>query len=251
MIRLLLAFSLFSGSLLAADKLTVESGPNQLSVVELYTSEGCSSCPPADQWLEALIQIPEDQEKVLALAFHVDYWDYIGWKDRFASPENTNRQRLLGANNQQRSIYTPEFFVDGKEIRGTGNVISSIQQRNKNLSPVKLILSVSKLDNHLNIELQTESSHDASNSLHHRYIVYENKLSSEVKRGENSGKLLTHQQVVRYMSPAIRMKDFDQYRIKINSDWQLQNIGIAALVTTAGSDSYIQAVHTPIASLIQ
>ena len=103
----------------AAETLTVVSGQQQTAVVELYTSEGCSSCPPADQWLEALIQIPRDELDVLALAFHVDYWDYLGWKDRFGSPRHTSRQRQLGANNNQRSIYTPEFFVDGIEARGT------------------------------------------------------------------------------------------------------------------------------------
>jgi len=106
--KLILIGCLLALPLYAAEILSVVSSPQQTAVVELYTSEGCSSCPPADQWLEALIEVPKEELDVLALAFHVDYWDYLGWQDRFGSAKHTHRQRRLGANNQQRSIYTPE-----------------------------------------------------------------------------------------------------------------------------------------------
>ena len=110
--RLLLIACLIASPVFAADEITTMSNGKQTAVVELYTSEGCSSCPSADRWLAALIEVPKDELDVLALAFHVDYWDYLGWKDRFGSPKYTSRQRQLGANNSQRSIYTPEFFVE-------------------------------------------------------------------------------------------------------------------------------------------
>ncbi|NNE62941.1 MAG: DUF1223 domain-containing protein, partial [Gammaproteobacteria bacterium] len=81
---LLLLSVVFSLSVSASETITVNSQSNKTAVVELYTSEGCSSCPPADRWLEALIATASGELDVLALAFHVDYWDYIGWKDRFA-----------------------------------------------------------------------------------------------------------------------------------------------------------------------
>lgn len=89
------------------------SGERLTPVVELYTSEGCSSCPPADQWLSTL-----KGKSVVAQAFHVGYWDYIGWVDRFAKPQHTERQRQLAVANGLRSIYTPKWCAMG----GTGGV---------------------------------------------------------------------------------------------------------------------------------
>src|SRR5471030_1071545 len=77
--------------------------------IELFTSQGCSSCPPADAQLGKLSERPD----IVALSFHVDYWDYIGWKDRFASQEMTERQRVYARVLKQRYVYTPEMVVDG------------------------------------------------------------------------------------------------------------------------------------------
>jgi len=234
----------------AAEKLTVVSSPQQTAVVELYTSEGCSSCPPADQWFEALIDVPKEELDVLALAFHVDYWDYIGWKDRFGSPKHTSRQRQLGANNNQASIYTPEFFVNGAEARGTRNVIEKIRISNNKTAVLQLKLSVSKEGETLRLELQAASEDTLPEILHSRFLVYESQLSSDVTRGENSGETLSHQQVVRYMSPALKLEDNSRHEINIDPDWQLENIGIAAMITSPGNETYLQAVHTPITALL-
>jgi len=234
----------------AAEKLTVVSSQQQTAVVELYTSEGCSSCPPADQWLGALIEIPRDELDALVLAFHVDYWDYLGWKDRFGSPRHTSRQRQLGANNNQRSIYTPEFFVDGAEVRGTTKVIEKIRNSNSTTALIQLKLTVSKTDDTLQLELQTTNPEALSSDLHSRFIVYESELATDVKRGENSGELLRHQQVVRHMSAARQLEDRSFYSINIDPEWRLENIGVAALVTTAGNKTYLQAIQTPITTLL-
>lgn len=251
MFRLLLITCLIALPVFAAEKLTVDSGTKQITVLELYTSEGCSSCPPADKWFEALVETPRQDLNILPLAFHVDYWDYIGWKDRFADPKHTSRQRQLGNNNRQRSIYTPEFFVDGKEARGTRNVLSQIKSRQSKQSPIRLKLSVSKNQHSLMVELETMATDSPVSGLQHRYFVYENGLSSDVKHGENAGEVLHHEQVVRYMSAAFKSTKSDSHSIKINPDWQLDNIGIAALVTTAGNEQYLQAVYTPITSLLE
>ena len=156
MIRFILLGCLLSMSVQATETITVESNGQKTAVVELYTSEGCSSCPPADQWLEALVETESDDIDVLALAFHVDYWDYIGWKDRFASPKYTSRQRQLGANNKQRTIYTPEFFVGGKETRGTIRVLNEIRTSNEMHAEIDLKLTVNKNGNSLQLELETQ-----------------------------------------------------------------------------------------------
>jgi len=246
---LLLASCLFAFSAQATETITVDSKPLKTAVVELFTSEGCSSCPPADLWLEALVETPSDEFDVLALAFHVDYWDYIGWKDRFASPKYTSRQRQLGANNKQRSIYTPEFFVGGKETRGTARVLNEIRQANQIHAQIDSKLTIRKEGNGLQLDLEPNSEKVNTNGLHFRYFVYEKNLVSDVTRGENSGKTLRHQQVVRYMSSARKLNQTNSYMISIDPDWKLNNIGVAALVTTPGNLSYLQAVHTPITAL--
>ncbi|MFT5504924.1 MAG: hypothetical protein ACI845_001038 [Gammaproteobacteria bacterium] len=243
---LILCF-LVSASIQASDQISVSSKPFQLPVVELYTSEGCSSCPPADEWLASLKEMSDKGLDVLPLAFHVDYWDYIGWKDRFASPANTSRQRLLGANNRQTSIYTPEFFVDGKEARGTRSVISAIETSSQLAVQIRLDMAVKSVGNELMVELDSEGQD--SNRLHHRFFVYENNLESRVLKGENAGEHLKHQAVVRYMSPAKTLQNANFHKIPIDKRWNTSQVGIAAVITTPGSDRYLQAIHTPLSEL--
>jgi len=242
--------SLMASPTFAAETITISSNGQQTAVLELYTSEGCSSCPSADRWLAALVEVPNDELDVLALAFHVDYWDYLGWKDRFGSPRYTSRQRQLGSNNNQRTIYTPEFFVDGKEARGTRKVLDKIRSANKQQAQIQLKLSISKSSDALQIVLQSVTPDAVDKPLQHRYFVYENQLMSDVTRGENSGERLFHQQVVRYMSPELDLKDNNQHKITINPEWRLDNIGVAALVTEPGNKNYLQVVHSTITALL-
>ncbi len=250
MLRLIILCSFLSFAAHAGDSIVVKSGAKKTAVVELYTSEGCSSCPPADRWLSRLIKIPRDEIDVLALSFHVDYWDYLGWKDRFSSADYTRRQRQLGANNSQRTIYTPEFFVDGVEARGVNNIMSKIRKSNRQNAPLDLELTVSRDESGLLLELHSPGDRDTVGQLHHRYLVYENDLATDVKRGENSGERLEHQQVVRYMSRARSLQVDNRYRIPIAADWRPENIGVAVVVTSPGSRHYLQAVHTPVAELL-
>jgi hypothetical protein len=250
MFRLFLLLSLLSLPLLAAEPIVVNSGDRQTAVLELYTSEGCSSCPPADRWLSKLVTTAQQDLDVLALAFHVDYWDYLGWRDRFSSADYSKRQRDLGVNNLQRTIYTPEFFVNGKEARGAGKILSMIQQANQQAAPLNLQMTVARDQSELVITVRAPAQRDTVGPVHHRYLVYENNLSSDVKRGENSGEVLHHQQVVRYMSRAQGLQVENQHRIAIDPEWQGENIGVAVLVTSPGERHYLQAVHTPVASLL-
>ena len=105
-----------------ADELIFNSGPDRVALLELYTSEGCSSCPPADRWLSSMVNNEGLWTNVVPVAFHVDYWDYIGWKDRFASPRFSERQRRYAREGGVNVVYTPGFILDGQELRGTGRV---------------------------------------------------------------------------------------------------------------------------------
>src|SRR6476659_1367183 len=109
---------LAAGYIFASEPKTFESGDTQSSLIELFTSEGCSSCPPAEKWLSALKSSSDLWKKAVPVAFHVDYWDHLGWRDRFAKPEFTSRQQRYAAAWGGDSVYTPGFVVNGKEWRG-------------------------------------------------------------------------------------------------------------------------------------
>ncbi|MEM8982381.1 MAG: DUF1223 domain-containing protein [Pseudomonadota bacterium] len=92
-------------------------GPAQVGLLELYTSEGCNSCPPADRYFSTLVGDPAVFETLVPVAFHVDYWDYLGWQDRFASADFSARQRNHVREGRARTVYTPGFFYNGTEWR--------------------------------------------------------------------------------------------------------------------------------------
>ena len=108
---------LFGAALHAAEPLRFASGPSQVALVELYTSEGCSSCPPADAWLAALRDKPGLWSESVPVAFHVDYWNGLGWKDRLSSRASTDRQYAYAEAWGNRSVYTPCFVRNGAEWR--------------------------------------------------------------------------------------------------------------------------------------
>src|SRR5688572_27607685 len=97
---------------------TAVSGPGTAALVELYTSEGCSSCPPADRWLSTLREGGLGPDRLVPLGLHVDYWDYIGWRDPFALRLFSDRQRELAAVHRARVVYTPQVMLAGKDYRG-------------------------------------------------------------------------------------------------------------------------------------
>ncbi len=104
-------------SLMAAAPTTFESGETPAALVELFTSEGCSSCPPADAWVSTLKGNPGLWKRIVPVVFHVDYWNSLGWSDRFSSPENTARQRRYAAVWGTDSVYTPGMVLNGREWR--------------------------------------------------------------------------------------------------------------------------------------
>lgn len=114
---LVLALTLLGSLAGHAAETVIRSPADRVQLVELFTSEGCSSCPPADAWLSRLVADPSLWSRIVPVAFHVDYWDDLGWPDRFASAEHTDRQHLHGRIGNVRSVYTPGFVVDGKEWR--------------------------------------------------------------------------------------------------------------------------------------
>lgn len=162
------------------------------SVIELFTSQGCSSCPPADATLAELI---EDKD-YLGLAFHVDYWDYIGWKDTFSNPDFTKRQRSYASAMQERQIYTPQAVINGRShLNGAyGDKIKALSaqyiQNGKGLTvPIKVV----EANGRINVTIKAQDQFkDAT-----LYAVYfEPEATVSIKRGENAGKNIKYTNIV-------------------------------------------------------
>jgi hypothetical protein len=118
MCRLVLIIWLGVTLIARAGDLNFDSGPQRVHLIELFTSQGCSSCPPAEAWLSKLKSEPGLWKNFVPLAFHVDYWDRLGWRDPFAMKEWTARQYQYSANWKSEGVYTPGFVLDGRELTG-------------------------------------------------------------------------------------------------------------------------------------
>jgi hypothetical protein len=180
-----------AGTAIAGPMCQAQSAATLTPVVELYTSEGCSSCPPADKWLSTL---KDDAAKgrVVAQAFHVGYWDYIGWVDRFANPAYTQRQRQIAAWNGQSTIYTPQVVRNGQDWR-SDKVFGSAE-------PARAAIDLHATGNDAFTANVTPSEGVGSWSAY--WTVTEHGHSSKVKAGENAGEFLAHDFVVRQYVPA-------------------------------------------------
>ena len=164
---------------------TFQSGPQPVSLLEIFTSEGCSSCPPAESWLDGLKSDNRLWKEIVPVAFHVDYWDDLGWKDRFAKREFTSRQKAYSAAWRTSSVYTPGFAVDGKEWKGWFNGSGLPDPGNR---------PAGKLG--LRIENQTAgvtfSDVTGSKEIELHLVPMAMAVSSDVRAGENRGRKLAH-----------------------------------------------------------
>jgi hypothetical protein len=167
--------------LLFAALLTAVSPLHRVALLELYTSEGCSSCPPADRWLS---ELRPSREQLIPLALHVDYWDSFGWPDPFAQHAFSERQQQLSPH----SVYTPERILSGHEIRT--DVLEAVKRINAEPARARITLTVDGSTARAQLETRTD---------HVRLFLatYANGLEVDVPRGENAGKKLRHDYVVR------------------------------------------------------
>jgi hypothetical protein len=178
--------------MLSMAALTLPSGAlraqQRPAVVELFTSEGCSSCPPAEVYIGELAHRPD----VLALSFHVDYWDDLGWRDRFDIPEATPRQRGYARAMNLSSVYTPEAVVDGHE-----DFVGSDRRRiERSLSSSRagIPVAISVSDHAVHIDLAGMTGVGAGDVL---LLAYRQSAISAIGRGENSGRTVTEYHIVR------------------------------------------------------
>jgi hypothetical protein len=222
--------------------LTVESGPSKNALVELYTSEGCSSCPPADRWLSSLAP-NVTRDRIVPLSLHVDYWNYIGWADPFSDARFSQRQHARGG----ERIYTPEVFLDGEEVsrEAFGERVAKVTA-----TPAMAKIRVEATVGEEAIDLAIRAARsDGKRDAQVFIAACENNLVSRVERGENRGSELRHDFVVRKWVGPVKMSGGEiEERLSVGVDrsWKRKDLGVVIFVEDLASGKVLQVVRLPL-----
>jgi hypothetical protein len=227
----------------------VNSGPRTAALVELYTSEGCSSCPPADSQLRALRgQLPAGAV-VVPVGLHVTYWDGLGWRDPFAQTAFDARQRALLDQRQARVAYTPQFFVNGDELRDwRGTLGATIRRVNARPAAATISLKATPIttpgaDLRLDVRTGLAEPHPGA-ALY--VAITESGLTSQVARGENGGATLHHGETARLWLGPVAFAQGQatlQRDVALPPQWRREGLHVLAFVQDAGAH-VLQAVDT-------
>jgi hypothetical protein len=231
-------------SILAAAECTVRSGPQANALIELYTSEGCSSCPPADRWLSSFANAPDP--RVIPLAFHVSYWDYIGWKDLYADPRYTERQRDAAKASGARSVYTPQVILAGRDFPqwhggGLGAALEGV--KTKRAGAVIEIASRATVGGGVEGRVSAQAPAAGHGDLALVIAVTQNGLASKVTAGENRGETLRHDFVVRDLAVIDALGG--SFAFKPRGDWKPERMSLVAFVQDRKSGHVLQALSAP------
>jgi hypothetical protein len=236
---------------------TTEPGtPHKAVVVELFTSEGCSSCPPADELLGRLRQeLAAKNVQVIPLGFHVDYWNSLGWKDRFSSPDFTQRQEQYAHALKVDGPYTPEMVVDG-EVEFVGNdagrAQSTIRQQANQLETAQVKIALAGADQ-LIIQVKGPAAPSSGNALV-MLAITEDNLSTQVGAGENGGRTLHHAAVVRELRQVGTLHDGGMEMtvpLKLQKDWKRNDLRAVVFVQNGPSGKIEGAASVALADKLR
>jgi hypothetical protein len=228
----------------------VASGAGTAALVEVYTSEGCSSCPPADRWLSAFAA--HGDPRVVPIAFHVQYWDSLGWKDRFGDPRYTGRQETEARLSGARFVYTPQVVVSGRDFPdwrgkpGFDAAIDAIHHR-----PARATLEIAS---HLAADGTISGSVTSTlgpglppTNLTLVVAVVQGGLASRVTAGENRGERLAHDFVTRDMAivPVGAGRGTHDFAFKPRPDWDPARMSVTAFLQDTATGEVVQALAAP------
>jgi hypothetical protein len=240
-----------NAALLALPLLIATATPRTPVLVELFTSEGCSSCPPADAALAGLARTqPVEGVELIALGFHVTYWDSLGWKDPYAAAEHTARQRRYALDGDDNRIYTPQMVVDG-ERSFVGNDDEARAQAAAAAKRPKVPLRLTTRVDTDAVLVTVRLDRAPAQGLELWAALAEDGLSTQVKRGENAGRKLAHAAVVRTQVtlPAPRAVDggfVSEARLKLGPGWKREHLrAVAVLQAPGGPVRGVTAVALP------
>ncbi len=223
-----------------------QSGPQTRALVELYTSEGCSSCPPADQ---RMAQLPTKlPDAAVPIALHVDYWDYIGWKDPYARAEFGQRQKALAQVNRSQ-VYTPQFFVSGQalpawRVGGLDAAIRRVQSQPAR-ADIQLVVDASR-PAAFAVATQVHSALTEAPLVLYLALT-EKGLSNKIDAGENRGAVLQHDYVVREWLGPMALKDGAlkiQKQIALKPNWRREQLTVVSFVQNSANGEILQALSS-------
>jgi hypothetical protein len=224
----------------SAEQIQFQNGTNRIVLLELYTSEGCSSCPPAEAWFSRLKSDARLWKDFVPVAFHVDYWDYLGWRDPFGGADYSERQRAYAAQWKSRSVYTPGFVLDGKEWRGWSNRDELPHTSNQ---PAGTLTASSDDNTRWLLRFEPTARNTSSFDFHAALLGFD--LSSDVKAGENRGHKLQHDFVVLTLARATSMRSGDSFQAELSlippSHLSAKRLGVAVWVTRHENLQSLQA----------
>jgi hypothetical protein len=215
-------------------EIVFESKPARTHLLELFTSEGCSSCLPAEAWLSNLKNEPRLWQDFVPVAFHVDYWDHLGWRDPFASKTWTERQADYSARWKSESVYTPAFVLDGKEWRYGALPAASTE------TPGALKIAID--GDRLNAAFKSSNGSERRYEIHVARLGF--SLGADVTAGENNGRKLMHDFVVLGLTNEGIKASVKELRLPAASPKPAggSRSAVAAWVTQAGQIEPVQAV---------
>jgi hypothetical protein len=240
----------------AASPCSLQSAPHRTPVLELFTSEGCSSCPPADRWLSMTFDAARPPINAVPLAFHVDYWDRLGWPDRFADRMHGQRQNDVARRARSRTVYTPQFVFDGGDA-GPGGIatrLAPLSQAAAGQAAERTITAriARQPDGSLRISGTSLPAASGGPTVASQTFValYQNALVSRIAAGENAGRLLRHDFVVRrlagpFPSDGTGRSAFD-VRWTPPTEFRADDAGVAVFTEDAVTGRTLQAVAGPL-----
>jgi hypothetical protein len=230
------------------------SGASTVALVELYTSEGCDSCPPADRWLAGAFRGNADTARAIPLAFHVDYWDRLGWKDRFASAAFTERQYAAMRANHTGFVYTPQVLVQGHDFsgwRGTQRSVGDVTAA-ANARPARADIALEAAAQPAGVAVRAQvrvpDVADRKGAIPYVALV-DSGLVSDVRAGENAGARLTHDHVVRAFRAGAAVDASGVGGADVVLPWPSEaghDAAIVAFVQNAQTGDVFQALALPL-----
>jgi hypothetical protein len=236
---------MLAAAVLSSAAVQFQSAERRAVLLEVFTSEGCSSCPPAESWLSHLKEAPGLWKDFVPVAFHVDYWDYLGWRDRWASKEFSDRQRAYAQSWGSDSLYTPGFVLNGKEWRGWSDR-NGVSAR----SGIKAgVLKVTSEDaNHWQVSFAPAVPGAVPGAISYELhaVLLVSGLGSDVKAGENAGRHLKHDFVALTLiqERLTSQKDGFQGMFTLDPEPKVREgqLALAVWVTRSGQLEPVQAV---------
>jgi hypothetical protein len=242
--RLVAAITLAASAVVASAQCRIESPAHRVALLELYTSEGCNSCPPADRWLAAQ---KFDASRVVALAFHVDYWNQLGWEDRFSHADYSARQREIAQRNGGRFVYTPQFVLDGRDWqqwRAAGALGEALSKLSREQSGAAISITATREGSTAVVEGSVTMREDGAGAVW--LALYEDDLQTVVRAGENRGRTLEHDRVVRILLGPIRAQARTAIKVRerlaLRPEWRAEHLGLAVFAQDTRTGSTLQAV---------